>query len=866
MTNTPPNATPSQHPRAAAASAALLWTGALTLIAIPIFRALSPHARIAWWDLDATRIILPETAITPALSLALDAIAWAAILAIGIAGAIRPNPRHARSALAWAWALLILPLAIAAWHAFIKPIDAAAPPQLLEALSARLPAPAVQTLAIDPAQAHTLPIRGSFDSLTRASAWLTAIAGAIALIAAARAHPPIRRIALAALIALAAALALKGAHQYIIEHARTVADFEANTESTLAAQGVAPGTPAAREFERRLRHPDATGYFALSNVYASTIAASLIAAIGALAAALIARRSPAQTPHQPPHPLILPIAAALALACAAALYFAQSKGATIAFIAALLLLAWLARIPARLTTRLPAELGRRLRSLARPTPNRAAIIIPGLIIAALAAIAIRGLIDLHLGERSLLFRWHYLIASARIWLDHPLVGVGPAEYQAAYAAAKVPLNPEQIESPHSILVDWIATLGLGGIALAAILFALAIRLARSITRTPNDAPAPDQSNPDAERRERIAILAATAIPAALAAYLQLPTTAPEDSAIRAAGLIAMIATALAINRILDPAHSPPRARRIINIACIAAAACILVHAQIEMTLTIPGSAPWAFALIALAPALPPSATTRRVATTRTAPARFIIIAIALSTLIATTTAAAHALAWERALATAARTARPLAEVRQAIEQLPTADARAEFDRLVGTIAAQVLPPFTPLNAQTIEQLDRFIIGFERSTNRATAERLLAADLIEPSSPIPLRRAAALWLAAGDLPKARAAITLLLHRSADDPGTVSTLANLLEAIATTTNEPDDLLIAALAWSHAHDIDPYAVRPPLRLLEIEQRAPSTTGHPPRHWAEIALRNNDYLALDPLKQFPPEEAQRLQSIANP
>jgi len=53
-----------------------------------------------------------------------------------------------------------------------------------------------------------------------------------------------------------------------------------------------------------------------------------------------------------------------------------------------------------------------------------------------------------------------------------MLGVGPDGFQNAYLTARPAISPEEVDSPHSVLFDWWATLGFGGIAWAALLIAI----------------------------------------------------------------------------------------------------------------------------------------------------------------------------------------------------------------------------------------------------------------------------------------------------------------------------------------------------------------------------------------------------------
>ncbi|HQR39835.1 MAG TPA: hypothetical protein PLF26_15715, partial [Blastocatellia bacterium] len=78
-------------------------------------------------------------------------------------------------------------------------------------------------------------------------------------------------------ISVAAVLAFRGIEQVFIEHPGTVENFKRNRDAILAAQGWPPDSAMARGYERRLMQAEATGWFGLSNVYASFAAASSVA-------------------------------------------------------------------------------------------------------------------------------------------------------------------------------------------------------------------------------------------------------------------------------------------------------------------------------------------------------------------------------------------------------------------------------------------------------------------------------------------------------------------------------------------------------------------------------------------------------------
>ncbi|MEM7622950.1 MAG: hypothetical protein AAF235_07070, partial [Planctomycetota bacterium] len=104
-----------------------------------------------------------------------------------------------------------------------------------------------------------------------------------------------RTLAIACMLGLAAPVLLKGVLNVAVEHPALMASFDRDREVILQGRGWTEGSAAALQYERRLRQPEATGWFGLSNVFASFAAAT--AAAGA-AGAWIAFRARARAALQ----------------------------------------------------------------------------------------------------------------------------------------------------------------------------------------------------------------------------------------------------------------------------------------------------------------------------------------------------------------------------------------------------------------------------------------------------------------------------------------------------------------------------------------------------------------------------------------
>lgn len=67
---------------------------------------------------------------------------------------------------------------------------------------------------------------------------------------------------------------------------------------------------------------------------------------------------------------------------------------------------------------------------------------------------------------SLTFRWRYWVASARLFMDYPLLGVGYGNFGNHYLLYRLPIAAEEIQDPHNLFVRFFTELGLIGGTLA----------------------------------------------------------------------------------------------------------------------------------------------------------------------------------------------------------------------------------------------------------------------------------------------------------------------------------------------------------------------------------------------------------------
>jgi hypothetical protein len=789
------------------------------LLAATFLRALVAFEPFPYWSGDPTLINIPASALGPAAAVLLDAVS---LLAAGVMLFSEPLLGRRIQWLALGLACLgCIGIAIHAWGS----------------------GPTVENLRIG-------------------AVWASALLGAVAIAHAARDAHTARLIAASAL-GLIAMLAAKGFIQVFVEHADNIAMFNENRSAFLAAQGWSPGSAAALSFERRLTQPEATTWFGLSNVTASFAAASLTVLTGWTILAWRETRTPEQRLPSG-WSGVLTIGALCALGV---VILAGGKGGYTAALLGLLLLA-----AARLGATAGPAVRRAMHSLAPALPLV-------LIAAALLALALRGLMGERMGELSLLFRWYYISTAARIFAEHPIMGIGPAGFQDAYQLLKPALSPEEVTSPHSVFFDFASTLGLFGIALGGVILLWVSRAGSILLRSPGtiaeSSPSPSHrltaspSHGASSRPDIWFLLFVTAMPTLLSAWVEVPIATPDSTIMRLLGLAAWFGIALS-------ALSLMRLTEAWRIPFAAGAIVLAIHGQIEVTPVWPGSAALFFLILAAAAPTLASATTpasawpRRLSLATLAAVPALLIA---SMLIARDVP--RLARWEHHLATAADAFRDYTSL------------RARYDALSrGSIA---LPGDSPsrLMADLRDRLPTALRSEPPSPQKDLGALFrLAAD----EADIHLNaHAAALY--PHHLPTLLAASRLCLQASTfavdDNANTEPSWADRAEAAAlratiaapTTaaswgwlgtlraaryemTRDRSHLEGAVAAWTRAASLDPHGLSMPMRLL----KAHTELGNADQAhlWASRALEAHKNLHLDPLKQLSPAELAEVRRAA--
>lgn len=306
----------------------------------------------------------------------------------------------------------------------------------------------------------------------------------------------VRSLVFASVIGFVTLLAVKGAVQVFAEHPALVEAVKKNQAIYLQSQGWSADSSMARSYLRRVNDAEASGWFGLSNVYSSLCAAGVAMGLALTWSAWRAVRG-GEASGTSRHaasagagdqrgidaeraatnlPLICAVLVTLLAIGGVAL--GGGKGgflATIVGAASLGVLAVMVKISRGAGVSVG---GARGTLIARAAGSLG----PVLVALVLIAVAFRGYLGERFSELSILFRAFYAQAAVRIFGQNPVLGVGPDGFKDAYLLTKNPLNPEEVASPHSIMFDWLACLGLFGGVLVVVLLIWLFRVGHGLVR------------------------------------------------------------------------------------------------------------------------------------------------------------------------------------------------------------------------------------------------------------------------------------------------------------------------------------------------------------------------------------------------
>ncbi|QOJ01736.1 MAG: O-antigen ligase family protein [Phycisphaeraceae bacterium] len=682
------------------------------------------------------------------------------------------------------------------------------------------------------------------EDLALGSAWTVGLFSAVSL-SHAGSMPRVRGVASGVLLGGLMCLAGKAVVQVYVEHPRTLSAFRADREMFLAAQGWEVGSPNALAFERRVSQPEASGWFGLANVLA-TVSVAVTVALGAVTvlawgiggwirAALVGGT----------------------VAALGTLVLAGSKGG-VASLAAGCVVLGVVMVAGR-------GVGRGWVLRVAPLALMAAVPV---------GVVVRGLAGERLEERSVWFRWMYAEASARIAARSMPMGTGPDGFKDAYLIEKNPLSPEEVTSPHNVILDFISTLGLGGVAWAALVVVMACRLGPSLAAAVGGGRGPDEGGLSAGRgglgRLGLWVCLGLGLATALGVRIEQALGSPELAAARVGGLLGAAVLGVAVMRVGE-------VRPWVLAAGLAAGGVpLMMLGLFDLAPVMPSSSPWFFALLGLAS----SRWEERAEGVASGGGRGAGVpwlgVIAAGVYVGSSAGlAARVVGWERALVEAASAPAEYTNLLARARGASEAGADPEERRRVERDLARTL------NLSLGASPEVMAASFHRALTQAAVASFPALRIASERMPahFPTREAAsrmAVELLRRDVPPgavgfatrrelALEALRLAGPRGGERRASVSAAwyATLVEALATI--EPgltagEDEVERALQAAHA--LDPYSASHPAKLAILAagrgDRAAAA------RWALVGLRLDENLRLDPIKRLPVGVADRLRALA--
>ncbi|MCC7293725.1 MAG: O-antigen ligase family protein [Phycisphaerales bacterium] len=279
------------------------------------------------------------------------------------------------------------------------------------------------------AQQKRLAVNASID-------WLCLPVLAMALVQEVTTHRH-RRVLLGVIVASAAANAVECLDEAWLSLPETRRFYEENRTQFWRERGVPLDSAMVRMYEARLRAGEPDGFFYHGNVAGGYLAMVALALAGAVAAG----RS-----------RILGAGAVALLALA--MFLTGSTGALAAF--ALAGGAWVGASVLRRWPQWRELIARRRRAVFLGAWSCVAF--------SAAAVVGHGLYHKSLPGASLNFRWQYWTASVEMIRDHLWTGVGRENFGRHYVRYKSIESPEEVASPHNLLVQAAADFGVVGLA------------------------------------------------------------------------------------------------------------------------------------------------------------------------------------------------------------------------------------------------------------------------------------------------------------------------------------------------------------------------------------------------------------------
>ncbi|MBN2128746.1 MAG: O-antigen ligase family protein, partial [Sedimentisphaerales bacterium] len=369
------------------------------------------------------------------------------------------------------------------------------------------------------------------------------------------------------------------AEQFLVSNQVTIEQYEETPEILLEPLGIEPGTFKHFLFEHRLYSRGIRGFFTTSNSAAS------FAILAAFAAVIVLARSgrDSDSPRSQLRNRLLPAAAAAIII--AGLLLTQSKGGIMACLLGAAVLA--------------LSLWVRHRFGARARKILVIAVAVGLLGAAGACYVLISYGTEHgrlPGGNSMLVRWQYWEATARMCADHPLTGVGPGNFADYYPHYKPAAALESVADPHNFVLSFLAQYG--PLGLLGFLLMVLVPLWRSVASGASLQTAEAKTVRPSFRSLSLAMLCAISACLLFLRPMLMPSSADGDLDIWLYEILTLHVTPVAAFLIgffllaatFDESGKGPRPLRVplLVAALVSAILAVLLHNLIDFALFEPG--------------------------------------------------------------------------------------------------------------------------------------------------------------------------------------------------------------------------------------------------------------------------------------
>jgi O-antigen ligase len=276
-------------------------------------------------------------------------------------------------------------------------------------------------------------------AITDAICLIAPVLMAVLLVQILDSHSKIKLV-LVVIAALGVVSAYQSAEQFFVSNQAMIAQYEQAPQTILEPFGIQSGSFQQFLFEHRLYSRDVRGFFTTGNSAGSF---AILASFAAVALFIDKLKNRRQSPTFSSLPSLITCGVAVAV-IVFGLIITRSKGAIIAsliaaaiFVASLYLGNWL------------------------KMHKRAVLLVCLLFfIVASCAVVAYGLAHNRLpGGNSMLVRWQYWHAAAKMYADHWLTGVGPGNFAHFYTHYKPAAAAESVADPHNFLLSILTQYG-----------------------------------------------------------------------------------------------------------------------------------------------------------------------------------------------------------------------------------------------------------------------------------------------------------------------------------------------------------------------------------------------------------------------